>query len=186
MLFGKVSASFPEGLTAPVRTSAIAPPPAWPPSQASMIALTLSAHGMVTAEPFIRTTATFGCTLADSFDELLMTKRHIKRRPVKTFRFVAVWQACKDDRNLGFHGRLPSFVEKALCDFALTVVSNCIDKLLIVTGDLGEFVVGVGNSCRVDLRAAGTLIARQFSECTDNGDSSELAYDSTATADRHS
>ena len=160
MLFGKVSASFPDGFTAPVRTSAIAPPPAWPPSQASRIAFTLSAHGMVTADPFIRTTATFGCTLATASMSCLMTKRHVERSAVETFRLVAVGQACKDDRNLGSHRRLAGVVEKAFCDFALTVVSHCIDKLLIVTGDLDEFVVGVRNPCGIDLGAAGTLIAR--------------------------
>ena len=58
MRAGKVSASRPEGLTFPVKTSAIAPPPAWPPSQASSTPDTLASQGIATAEPLTRTTTT--------------------------------------------------------------------------------------------------------------------------------
>ena len=59
---GNVSDSRPAGFTRPSSTSAIAPPPAWPPSHASRIAGARDAHGMATAEPFVNTTTVFGWT----------------------------------------------------------------------------------------------------------------------------
>ena len=61
---GKVTGSRPDGLTAPVRTSAIAWPPAWPGYQAWTIARTLSRHGIATGLPVSSTTIVFG--LADA------------------------------------------------------------------------------------------------------------------------
>ena len=59
-----VSARWPDGLTTPNRTSAIAPPPAWPRSHPSTIASTLSCHPSSVTTPPLERTTTVGVPLA--------------------------------------------------------------------------------------------------------------------------
>ena len=61
---GSVIGSRPDGLTAPVSTSAIACPPAWPGYQAATIARTSSRHGIATGLPVSSTTTVFGLAAA--------------------------------------------------------------------------------------------------------------------------
>src|ERR1035441_2705917 len=56
VLTGNVMGSRPEGLTAPVRTLAMADPSSWPGYHPSTTPATLLIHGMTTAPPVLRTT----------------------------------------------------------------------------------------------------------------------------------
>src|SRR5258708_13839392 len=61
---GKVTVRCPDGSVPPYRTLAIAVPSPWPGYQASSTPLTEDSHGMVTAEPVLRTTIGFGLAAA--------------------------------------------------------------------------------------------------------------------------
>src|SRR5580698_4906809 len=61
---GNVTVRCPDGSVLPNSSEAIAVPSSWPGYQASSTPLTEESHGMVTAEPVLRTTIVFGLAAA--------------------------------------------------------------------------------------------------------------------------
>ena len=66
MFFGNEVGNLPEGLISPVIISTIALPNSCPANQVCKIASALSAQGIFTGEPVLRTTKVFGFTCKTS------------------------------------------------------------------------------------------------------------------------
>ena len=95
---GKVSASRPDGLTRPSRTSAIAPPLASPPSHAWTIAGTRSAHGMATGAPLRDDDHNARLNLEHGLDEPVVRRRQSEIRPVIALGLETFGKADEHDR----------------------------------------------------------------------------------------
>ena len=96
------SASRPDGLTAPVRTSASAPPTAWPSAQPSTIASTLSCHGSSeTTPPLERTTTVRVGGAGDRLDQRDVRGGQVEVLAVEPFGLVLLVQSDEDDGDVG-------------------------------------------------------------------------------------
>ncbi len=174
MLSGIVSASRPDGLTRPNRTSAIALPPAWPSSQPSMTAGTALSHGLVASTaPLDRITTVRGLTLATSS----ISRRWSAGRSMPSRSAPSVSRALPTKTSATSLACATATASASRsCSSASWSRSGAVvdgvagreeHRRLGRGGDLGEGVVEPG---RGDLGAAAALVARGAGELAEHRD----------------
>ena len=167
-----VSASRPDGFTAPKSTSATAPPPAWPSSQPSTIAGTRS------ASPDRRTHAAVG----EHDDGARVRRDHrVEQRELRGGQLdvVAVEalgllrgrQAEEQHDGRRRPRRAATASAASSSDVgAVGAVAGRERHLGAVAGERADLVERVVEPRRVDQRGAGALVARRAGELADHGD----------------